>query len=478
MLIVEDIADTTAFLKHLRHPSLKDIEIELHGRCDFFRSANAGLHTELEQVLLRFSRPQITWVIERLRAGRRAFWIQELGKFFPVLYGRGALKVASSERRRRTGELNHAITGGNQLMPCVGFDDSALLMGHEITVNVLVASPDGRWVASGSSDGTIILWDACSGQIARQWVPHHYTEVESLAFSADSRQLVSISRRLPDIVVWDLNGVSCAVLEGHTELVIGCAWSPQGDMIASGSYDRTVRLWDAHTFQQLHILHTPHLAAQLVKFSPDGQWLLSMYGQGDDHHVWDVASGTLYKALKRRDDEELDPFSELIAASFDPGSTRVATVKYDATRSPPIIWDMETGSELLVLGDGSPRTTDIAFSPTDERLVVTALRDGTMKIWDAYTGAEMCSLEGHCDIVSQVLFSACGTYIASASDDRTVRLWRTRDGALLATFSEHQVEVRHVAFSGDGKTLWSGALDGTIVTRRICDILPMGEQET
>ena len=78
----------------------------------------------------------------------------------------------------------------------------------------------------------------------QQWVAHRYTEVESIAFSPDSQHLVSISLRLMDIVVWDLSGVSRAVLAGHTDLVISCAWSPQGDLVASGSYDKTVCIWD------------------------------------------------------------------------------------------------------------------------------------------------------------------------------------------------------------------------------------------
>ena len=116
------------------------------------------------------------------------------------------------------------------------------------------------------------------------------------------------------------------------------------------------------------------------------------------------------------------------------------------------------------------------------RLAVTASRKGGMQIWEADSdteaglGVEVCSLEGHRDTLSRVVFSSCGRYIAPASEDRAVRLWRTGHGgdasaALAARFSEYKVEVRQVAFSADGKTLWSGAIDGTVVTRRICDIL-------
>ena len=105
--------------------------------------------------------------------------------------------------------------------------------------------------------------------------------------------------------------------------------------------------------------------------------------------------------------------------------------------------------------------------------MLAALLNGTVSVHDAYTADEVYLLKGHKDRVSKARFSPCGTYIASASWDRTVKLWKRSDGSLVATLSEHDDRVEHLAFSPDGKTLSSGGLKGTLVIRRMHDIVSL-----
>ncbi len=353
-----------------------------------------------------------------------------------------------------------------------------LSAGHEAGVRSLTASPDSQWIASASWDGTIILWDASSGEIAWQWVAHtdgSYTGVLSLAFSPDSLYIISGGND-GKAVIWGLDKGLCqvTVLEGHTRAVTHCAWSSRGDVIVSGSDDNTRQLWDASSFQQLHVLE-PAERVQRVTFSPDGRWLASV-GAPHDHHIWDVASGTLHRSLPPDNLFRSHPFS---SAAFDPGSTRLVTVSYPAAAG---IWDAETGGKLLTLG-GVGKTRDVAFSPDGKLVLSVSSGDDTIRIWDAdadgtvpVPGVEPFLLEGHKGMVSQARFSPCGTYVASASEDNTVRLWRTRDGSCVATFSDCQHAVYHVAFSPDGKTLSCGGSDGTVIIRRMCDIIPIDDE--
>nr|VWO94121.1 Transcriptional repressor rco-1 [Ganoderma boninense] len=294
--------------------------------------------------------------------------------------------------------------------------------------------------------------------------------VTSLTFSPDSQHFVSTSFDLVDVFVcqWDVHGIWCAMFMGALH---------RPHVIAPGCFDNSVRLWDAQSF------HPPLgvLATHLVAFSPqaNGRRLAistPSRGQGHDHHVLDVDLGKLHRRLDNAEPDHA--CSELSAASFDPGSMP----RLVATRNPPqVAGDVESGQKMLVLGDGYPSATAVAFSHADGRLVVTAAYNGGLKLSNADVGVELCSLNlGHRNPVGKVVFSLCGRYIAAASDAGRVRLWSIgrRGGSMVATFSdsEHEVKLCQVAFSGDGKALWSGDYHGVVSMRRICDIVS-DEQE-
>ena len=335
-------------------------------------------------------------------------------------------------------------------------------------------------------DGTIILWDITSGVAVHQWVCNHRHLRRTLcslafAFSPNRQYLLSSTLSSNDHrpVIWDLAGDLHQVLEGHTYEVESCAWSPRGDVIASGSQDGTARLWDANTFQPLHVLqHAAGSRIRLVQFSPDGHWLLTGC-HPSSYYLWDVASGT---GRRLRKSIVENSYLTSIAAAFSPTSTRFAIA---SPRGMVEILETEGGKwGYVILGNGVGRlgweTEHIAFSP-DGNLVLTvpSYKNPThiMKIWDAYTGTELVSLEGHKDDVCTACFSPCGKYIASGSCDSTMRLWRTSDGSCITTLSEHKRSVARVAFCPDGNSLVSGGDDGRIIIRQMRDVLPIDEQD-
>lgn len=323
-------------------------------------------------------------------------------------------------------------------------------------------------MASGSLCSSIALWNASDGKIALQWA----AEVCSLAFSPNSRYLLSGCED-GEAVIWDLSRGAREVvtLEGHSSRVLSCAWSPDGSAIATGS-DGIVRIWDAVTFQHLHVLNQGSMAVRSLTFSPHGCWLASSAYFSCSYCIWDVVSGTLCKfihiPLPKSD------FTHTGAAvAFHPESMRLATI---AENSGSIeLWDVETGRRLGRIWRDEGKIYDLSFSPNG-RLLLGAMGQ-TVMIWDTLTKAEGHSLEGHQSAVLKACFSPCGKYIASASWDGTVRLWRTTDGSCVAICWEHgHAVVAHLAFSPDGKTLSSGASDGTVVIRHIHDIVSLDEQ--
>ena len=319
----------------------------------------------------------------------------------------------------------------------------------------------------------------------RQWAPYDKYEATSLAFSPNSRYLVTTALGSKPII-WDLHGESYQVLEGQPSDVTNFAWSLDGSVVASWSrdvrsIDATAHLWDANTFQLLHAFkHAAGSGIELAWFSPDGRWLLTGCNP-TSYYIWDVALGTGQQLRL-----SVVPQARHIhtVASFDPSSKRIIIAspsgKVEILQTDGGEWDHGVPSLGCDVKLGL-ETSDVAFSP-DGSLVLTlpsrAFRTNTMKIWDANTGVELLLLKGHEGSICDACFSPCGKYIASTSlDDCTVRLWRTSDGSCIATLCEHGQGVQRVAFSPDGKTLVVSTWDGLVV-RQMRDIVPLDERES
>jgi WD40 repeat protein len=153
------------------------------------------------------------------------------------------------------------------------------LEGHTAWVNSVAFSPDSKQIVSGSDDRTIRCWDAATGQQLLPALEGHTAWVSSVAFSPDSKQIVSGSDDRT-IRCWDAatGQQLLPALEGHTESVSLVAFSPDGKQIVSGSDDRTIRRWDAATGQQLLPALEGHTAwVSSVAFSPDSKQIPTLY---------------------------------------------------------------------------------------------------------------------------------------------------------------------------------------------------------
>ncbi len=277
----------------------------------------------------------------------------------------------------------------------------------------------------------------------------HTEPVTSVAFSRDGKILASAS--FDDTVkLWDTaTRKELATLSGHSDDVRSVAFSPDSKTLASASDDNMVKLWDIASRKELATLtgHANYVSS--VAFSPDGKTLAS--GSFDNTvKLWDVAARIEVAALSGHS-------RFVMSVAFSPDGKTLASASADNTVK---LWDTTSRKELATLSGHSKSVMSVAFSP-DGKTLASASFDNTVKFWDTTTHEELATLAGSSNSVMSIAFSPDGKTLAYA-DDTTVKLWDTATHQEVATLAGHSGVVVSVAFSPDGKTLGSASGDNTI----------------
>jgi WD40 repeat protein/tRNA A-37 threonylcarbamoyl transferase component Bud32 len=284
----------------------------------------------------------------------------------------------------------------------------------------------------------------------------HAGRVNSVAFSPDGRRLASASSD-GTVKVWHVPGGKLGVtFARHGDSVHGVAFSPDGKRLASAGHDRTVRLWDSDTGGELHVLRGHSNVVEAVAFNRAGDRLASA-GFDKTVKIWDAVTGREIATLRGH-------ILFIQGIAFNSAGDRLASASADGTVR---IWDLGTEKPVFTLAGGGGPVASVAFSPDGTRLASAAgyfTRPGEVRIWDATTGKLVQVLRGHASMALALAYSPDGTRLATAGSDRTVRLWDPRKGQLLVTHKGHASMARAVAFSPDGRRLASG--DGELRDNR------------
>jgi len=319
--------------------------------------------------------------------------------------------------------------------------DMLTLQGHTHAVNSIAFSPDSKRIVSGSYDHTARVWDTATGELLQAF-REHSDRVFAVAFSPDGKTVASGGQGSAiNVKMWDsLTGRETVQLRGTASSVVySLVFSPDGKWLAASPHASVV-LWDTATGEQ--VLRQPLAGIESVAFRPDGRWLAA--ANREQVSVLEVPTGKVLFTLSVPVTPECNR-----SLCFRPDGKRLAV----ASRWEVVVFDTETQKQVSVCRGHSFQVEGVAFSP-DGKQLVSAGGDGTVRVWNAETGREIGTIRGHQSGVACVGVSSDGSHVASGGWDGVVKIWNAVPGAwdpLRVQFRGDGASLEDIAVSLDGK---------------------------
>jgi WD40 repeat protein len=311
-------------------------------------------------------------------------------------------------------------------------------------INDLAWSPVGDTLAVAASSG-IWLYDAGDLNATPRFLTGHTAPVSSIDFSADGRTLVSGSWD-KTIRLWDVGqGAQQAILEGHTGQVEAVAFSADDRSIISGGFDLRVRIWDVETGREQSALSGHDNIITAIAVSPDNRYIVSGSRQSANQLIlWDAASGEQLQILQGRSVYEIETLA------YSPDGTLLAATTTDGRLR---LWD----TDLYTPREPLTGNQDIAFQPTGSLIAVGG---AALTLHDLTAETEETALQDTDSLITNIAFGPDGARIAAVDAAGDLRIWDVANHTEIARLTGwHSGGVNAVAFSPDSATLVTGGGD-------------------
>lgn len=312
-----------------------------------------------------------------------------------------------------------AIDAMHRALPAVRL--MRTLSGHSDRVYAVSISPNGKWVASASRDGSVKIWNASDGAILQDFLinpdpnPESYGAT-SVAFSPDGKWLAAADGQ-GEIVLWNTATwqEQTRKFNAHAGVIWSVAFSPDSLLLASGGEDNLAKTWTLPNLSEAQSFSGHRKLLEAVTFSPDGSRLASA---SDDRSakVWDVASGAEIVSFTIPNRSINQP--RAMGVAFSPNGARLIVSSTDASLW---VWDIPSRQQLMRVWGHEDWVYGVATLNTGE--IISAGADRSIRVWDGQYGRSLLELRGHTDQVFGIALSPDQQWLASAGADKTVRLW-------------------------------------------------------
>ena len=381
---------------------------------------------------------------------------------------------------KRTNSVSAAYSPDGKILATGGTDGTVLLWNTRTGKNIktftlkeqeyigyIKYSPDGKTIATKGEESTIELWNARTGKhfktLAGHEKPDDFYEghpdvsIASFAYSPDGNTIVSGGGD-KTVRLWDAHtGGNIYTLTGHTETVVAVAYSPDGNTIVSASRDKTVRLWDTATGENLKTLSGHKDIIVTVAYSPDGNIIVSggwdgMLHRWDAHtgaplKTYEIYTGVLYFARGHA--------GAITHTAYSPDGKTIATTGTDGAMQ---WWDAQTGENLKTFIAHSPHS--VTYFPDGKVLAI--LIGNQVQLREAATGKYLNTLKGHRYNIDRIIFSPEGRTFATETVGGPVGIWDANTQENIKMLSGHTDTVYTPVYSPDGKMIATYSKDKTV----------------